>query len=300
MWFKHLHAYRLSAPLPLSAEACAEKLAAKPFTPCGSQDLRSGGFIAPAAHAPDLLCIDSSGALLVALKTQEKVLPGSVLREWVDEKVADIETAEMRKVGKKEKKELKEAAQQELLPRAFSRSRVCRALIDPEAGWVLVEASTASRAEEMLTALRGALETLPTRLLRTQVEPSTLMTAWLEHGAGEGFTVDADCELRSPEDGGAVVRCVRQDLGADEVQAHLAAGKIVSKLALTYADRVSFVLGDKHELKRIAFLDVLQDEMKEEGSADAMFDAALFLMVREFRELLQALLEALGGEMPSA
>ncbi|MDK2127262.1 recombination-associated protein RdgC, partial [Parachitinimonas caeni] len=84
-----------------------------------------------------------------------------------------------------------------------------RALVEPQTGWVWVDTSSASRAETLLSLLREALEHLPSRLLHTQQSPVTVMTNWLENGADEGFTLDADCELKAPGDEGAVIRCRR-------------------------------------------------------------------------------------------
>ncbi|MDK2127182.1 recombination-associated protein RdgC, partial [Parachitinimonas caeni] len=121
-----------------------------------------------------------------------------------------------------------------------------------------------------------------------QQSPVTVMTNWLENGADEGFTLDADCELKAPGDEGAVIRCRRQDLNAEEIRNHLAAGKLVTQLALSWADRVSFVLTDKLQIKRLAMLDLLQDQLKDTdaGSADLLFDATLTLLVGELRGLM--------------
>lgn len=298
MWFKQLQLYRLTGPLDSNNEAIQEALTTKPFIPCGSQDAISRGWVAPASHAPDLMAYPMSGAILVALKEQERILPSSVVKEMAEQRIADIEAQDQRKVGRKEKKELQEAIRQELMPRAFTRSRVCRALIDAEAGWLLIEAASATKAEALLSALRDAIGSVPARLIDTQLEPTSLMTTWMEHGPADNFTIDADCELRAPGEGGSVVRCLRHDLGAPEIRAHLDTGKLVSKLALTFDERISFMLTEDFQIKRLAMLDRLQDELGDHDSNDALFDASLLLLVREMRILLSALVEAHGGETP--
>ena len=55
-------------------------------------------------------------AQIVALKREDKVLPGAVVRDLLAEKVAAIEAAEARNVGRKEKLELKEQIIDDLLP----------------------------------------------------------------------------------------------------------------------------------------------------------------------------------------
>ena len=69
-------------------------------------------------------------------------------------------------------------------------------------------------------------------------------------------------------------------------------------LALTWGGRVSFVLTENLQIKKLAFLDVVFDNgatCKDDG-----FDADVAIATGELRKLLPDLLEALGGEMVAA
>lgn len=298
LWFRNLQSYRLAADHGLSSDTIATALEKKPFLPCGSQDLFSQGWVPPASHMPDLYAVSSQGAVLVCLKTEEKLLPAAVVRQQADERIARIEAEEGRKVGKRETREIRENITQELLPRAFVKNSRQRALIDLENNWVWVEAGSASKAENLLSVLRETIGSLPTRLPDTQTTPQTAMTHWLESEPPAEFALDTDCELRFPGDGGAVARFVRQALDADEVRQNLANGKLASRLGLVWRDRLSFQLTEKMEIKRLAMLDVLQEEIEQADAADqaALFDASLALLVGELRELFPQLVTALDGE----
>ena len=50
---------------------------------------------------------------------------------------------------------------------------------------------------------------------------------------------------------------------------HLNAGKIVVKLAIKYNDRLSCVLSDYVSIRRLKFLDVIQEEAAEVEAEDA-------------------------------
>jgi recombination associated protein RdgC len=128
------------------------------------------------------------------------------------------------------------------------------------------------------------------------------MADWLAGGeAPAGFTIDQDCELRSVTEDKAAVRYVRHPLEGDEVRGHLEAGKLPTRLALTFDDRVSFVLTEKLEIKRVDFLDVVRDQLDgEREDAEAVFNAEFALMTGELAQLLPALVEALGGELGAA
>jgi len=296
MWFRQLSFYRLDESSCPDVDTLSAALAKKPFNPCSGLDWSSEGWIPPAGHAdgPVLGC---RGNLLVALKREDKVLPAGVIRDYLDAKVQEIEDKELRKVGRKEKQALKEQITDDLLPRAFTRSGRLSAFLDTQRRWLMIDTGTASRAETLISELRDALPPFPAALPRTALAPHTAMTDWLLAGvAPGGFELDADCELKAQGDEGAVIRCSRQDLTADEVQNHLKGGKQATKLGLVWRERIRFVLTDTLQLKRLQFLDVLQEEASQAGDDPAsLAEATLLLMSAELGELVDELVDALGG-----
>jgi recombination associated protein RdgC len=125
------------------------------------------------------------------------------------------------------------------------------AWIDPVGGWLVIDAASPARAEEVLDALRDTLDELPVKMVKTQLSPVSVMTAWLAANEATGnFTIDLDCELRAVTDEKAAVRYVRHALDGKDMQDHLAAGKLPTRLAMTFDDRVSFILTEKMEIKR--------------------------------------------------
>jgi recombination associated protein RdgC len=298
MWFKNLQLYRLPAPWNVGAEAIEERLARRRFQPCGSQDQASCGWVSPAGD--DFLVHRVGGQWLVALGIEQRLLPSSVVRQEADERAEELAAQQGYKPGRKQMKELREQVMQEFLPRAFTRRKKVFAWIDPQHGWLGVDAPSQARAEDVLEALRQTLDALPLTLVRTARSPAGAMADWLAGGeAPAGFTIDQDCELRSVTEDKAAVRYVRHALDGDEVRGHLEAGKLPTRLALTFDERVSFVLTDRLEIKRLDFLDVVKDKLDEAGADDAraLFDAGFALMTGELRELLPAVVAALGGEL---
>jgi recombination associated protein RdgC len=92
-----------------------------------------------------------------------------------------------------------------------------------------------------------------------------------------------------------VVRYARHALDIDEVRQHLTSGKRPTRLAMTYQDRVSFLLTDTLQLKKISFLDVVF-EGRDKGDKDEAFDADAAIATGELSQLIPALIEGLGGE----
>lgn len=299
LWFRNLQLYRLAADHALTAESINAELAKRPFVPCGSMDMDSLGWIAPARHAPDMYTLERQGAVLITLKSEQKVLPSTVIKDELDYRVQQIEAAESRKVGRKEQRELKDRIIEELTPRAFTRSFLSRALIDLQNNLVIVDSVTSGKAEYLLSTLRETLGSLPTRLIETEISPCAAMTDWLQNETPDAFSLGQAAFLKVPSDEGAKAKLDKQVLDSDEVQKHLDSGKVVSKLALAYGERLTFTLTEALEVRSLAMLDVLKDELKDMDAEtqDALFESQFALLVGELRGFIPELFKALGGEI---
>lgn len=300
MWFRNLLVYRLTQDVSFEAAALETALAAKPARPCASQELATYGFVAPFGKGEDAPLVHASqDFLLIAARKEERILPSSVVRDALKEKVDEIETEQMRKVYKKERDQLKDEIIQTFLPRAFIRRSSTYAAIMPKQGLILVDSASAKKAEDLLSTLREAIGSLPVRPLSVKIAPSATLTDWLKtQKAADEFYVLDECELRDTHEDGGVVRCKRQDLTSEEIQLHLSTGKQVTQLALAWQDKLSFVLDDKLAIKRLRFEDLLQEQAEQDGGDDALSqqDASFTLMMMTFVEFLPKLFEALGGE----
>ena len=296
MWFKNLQIYRLPANWDMTLERLEEQLAKKPFHPCGSQDMESRGWLSPLGN--EVLVHAVGQQWLVCLGFEHRLLPSAVVKQEADERAEEMAEQQGYKLGRKQMKDLREQVMQELLPRAFTRRRRMYAWIDPVNGWLVIDAASQSKAEDMLEQLRHTLDSFPLTLLRTEKSPMSAMADWLAgNEAPAGFSIDQDCELRSVAEDKAAVRYVRHPLEGDEVKGHLEAGKLPTRLALTFDDRISFVLTEKLEIKRLDFLDVVRDQIEgEQEDKEALFNAEFALMTGELAHLLPAVVEALGGE----
>jgi recombination associated protein RdgC len=195
-------------------------------------------------------------------------------------------------------RELKMKVTEELRARALTRRRVTRAWIDPAGGWCVVDAASPGKAEEVIEALRDALDSFAVLPLDTQRTPHTSMAAWLTHGDAPGrFSIDQDLELQSADKSKAMIRYTRHPLDGAEVRSHLSSGKYPTRLGLTWNDRVAFVLTEKLQIKRLEFLEMTR-EAAGESQIDAaeQFDIDFTVMCGELAKLLDELVQSLGGE----
>lgn len=295
--FKNLTVYRVGPEWSATLEEIEDSLAAARFAECGATQPQSLGWIAPRGteHAP--LVESVGGQWLLALMIERKALPSAVVKRRTDELVQQVEHSSGRKPGKKETKELKEQATLELLPMAFTKRATIRVWIDARQRLLMVDASSTTRAGEVVTQLIKSLPGLTLTMLQTTESAPVAMSQWLLNGEPPAaFTVDRECELKSPDEMKSVVRYARHPLDIDEVRQHIASGKQPTRLALTWQSRVSFVLSETGQIKKIDFLDVVFENHRADSRDDA-FDADAAIATGELVKLIPDLIDALGGEM---
>ena len=297
--FKNVTLYRMAPGWAPTPEAMEAALDAARFVPCGASQDRSVGWVEPRGEAHGPLVEAVAGQRILRFVIETKSVPGSVVREKAQEEADHIEATTGRKPGKKETRALREDALLSLLPQAFPRRSSMWVWIDPANGWLVTDASSQGKVDELVTALVQAFDGLAITLLQTTVTPQTAMTQWLAATSPdawpEGFHVERECELKSADEEKSVVRFTRHNLATDEVRQHIAEGKLPTRLALSWEGRIGFVLTEAMQLKKIAFLEGVFDDRANDDESG--FDTDVALATGELQKLIPALVEALGGEL---
>lgn len=299
MWFKNLAIFRFSEPCTLDPEQLENQLEPMRFHPCGSHQEFSFGWAPPLGRSSEQLVYAANGFLMICGQKEEKVLPAAVINDLLQEKIQEAEDSQNRKLGKKERTAIKDEILFDLLPKAFSFSRRTFAYIDPKGGWLIVDSGSAKKAEDLVSLLRKCLGTLPVAPPSTNQKPASVMTRWLvDHQPPGDITIENECELRSLEEEGGIIRCKKQDLTQPEIKNHLDTGKQVLKLAVSWNDRMSFILDESLAVKRLRFLDMIQEQAAETDVQDetGQFDVDFSIMSLELAGFLPRLMELFGGE----
>lgn len=297
MWFKNLYIYKFEKDFTLNAEQLHDELSTKPFAPCSATQRESMGWLPPLGKNTDSYTHASNNFILLSMARQERLLPATVIKETLQEKVEEIETAENRKVSSREKKEMREDIEHELLPRAFTRTQKLDAWIDPNNGWLILNTPSAPRAEAFTQLLRKTLGSLPVTLPESETSPAAAMTSWLNSGKlPEPFALGYECELKNQGDDKGTVAFKQHDLTLDEVQTNLQAGKYAAKLAIEWDEKISFVLSEDLQIKKLKFLDVMEDQLKDNDpqTHEEHLDIQFALMTGEVAQLLKDLMKALN------
>jgi recombination associated protein RdgC len=306
--FKSACFFRIADDFVLPDPAALERVLQKArFVPCGPTDRESTGWVPPRGNKGKVLAELVGGHLLLKLCTEKRAVPASAIKSAVEERVEKYkaETGNER-VPARVKKEFKEEVLQDLLPRAFSKRVTTLLWLDPKARFLVVDSGSLAGADRVVSSLLAALLEVPgagpaldLQLVNTQTSPAASMAHWLStREAPWHFTIDRDCELKAADEQKSVVRYARHTLDIDEVAQHIAAGKVPTQLAMTWNDRVSFLLTEAGQIRRLKLLDVVLKEAEDgAGKNDDNFDGTVAILTGELSQLIPDLLEALGGEM---
>jgi len=297
--FKNLMLYRIEKSWSKTTAQIEAGLSQMRFRDCGATQEKSVGWSEPRGEKHGMLVESVAGQLILRLTMETKVLPASVVKRRAEEKIEKIEDTTGRKLSRMEKKDLREETLLDLLPKAFTRISNTTVWIDPAARLLVIDAAGQTKADEIVAALLRSLDGLVITPVQTSAAPATQMAAWLlSHEAPGLFDVDRECELKATDDSQGVVRYSKHTLNNEEVRKHIQNGKMVTRLALAWNGRVSFVLNDTLQVKKLKFLDGVFDSGGEAAAPDEdRFDADVAIVTGELGKLVPDLIEALGGEL---
>ncbi len=294
MWFKNLLIYRITHG-DLTSSALETALAGYVLQDCLQMELQSRGWIMPkeSQHQFVHTCNEH---LLIAFGMEKKLLPATIVNQYAKDRAAVMEQHQGYKPGKKQIRDIKETVLIELMPRAFVQRQTTYAWIDTAKKLLIIDTANLKKAEELTELLIKTVHGFRIAPLVTKISPSVVMTRWLSGDEPPAvFTIDRDCELQSANNEKSTVRYAHHVLEADETSRHIKAGKKVTRLALTWADKISFVLQDNLQIRRIQPLDIVKESADTPESADDVFDSDFALMSGEISQLLPDLIDVLGG-----
>ncbi len=290
MFFRNLTLFRF--PTSLDLTGLEAHLAERALKPVGPLELSGRGFVPPLGQHGAMHSHQVGESIWIAVGGEDKILPGSVVNDLLQKKLAALEEKEGRKPGARTRKRLKDDLITELLPRAMVRPLRTDAMVLPDLGVIAVDTSSRKNAESVVSEIRRALGSFPALPVNAEVAPRAILTGWI---AGDllpdGLSLGDECELRDPTDTGAVVKVQRMELSGDEIAKHLESGKQATRLALVLDDHVSFVLGEDLVVRKFKLLDGAVDQLESTDRDDVAteLDARFALMAGEFKRLFAVL-----------
>lgn len=292
MWFKNLQIYRIT-DWNITPADLEERLSKRALQECLRMEMQSIGWIPPREQGESFVHV-LGRHMLIALGVEKKLLPATVINQQAKERAIEVEQQQGYKPGRKQIKDIKETITVELLPRAFAQRRKTCAWIDPVGGWFVIDSPNTAKADELLEVLFKTIDNVALKPIKTQLSPASAMTSWLSGSdLPASFTIDQHCELRGRNDEKATVSYNHHVLDSEEITRHVRAGKEATKLAMSWGNKVSFVLFENFQLKRITPLDIVKEAAETE---EELFNSDFTIMTGELVQLLPEIIDILGGE----
>jgi recombination associated protein RdgC len=253
------------------------------FTPPSSVELLRSGW---SPVRDDVYCYANNGQFLFNFTTEKKILPAAAVKLVADAKAAELAEQQGFPLGKEAMKALKEQVTDELLPRALTTRSTTRVWLDPKAGRIVIDSASSTVVDTVQVALVRAFGDLG---LQDVAWPRAKVVTEFMFTEPEGFTVDDQVVLQYPGERGKLVKFDRANLGEQDVLQHIQKGGAqVSALAMTFDAKLSFVMTDNAQLRRIRALDVLKETADAAKDVDR-FDSDFVLMTGELGRLFDAL-----------
>ncbi|MBJ7539851.1 recombination-associated protein RdgC [Marinomonas transparens] len=281
----------LQLPERVDFNALESALTEFPLKEVGSQEAFSFGSM-PLVRNSETWSLRSNDCLLIRFGKEEKNLPSTVVREALEEKVAQIELIEGRKVGRKEKADMKDELIFTLRPKAFTKRSDVWMHIDNMTKVIVIYSTTATMIELAFKHLQTMLGSFPMVPLQTQVSPSSLMADWLQRNAVPAWLeTGSECDIQDNSEDKARITFKALEPLSEDVTRHLEQGMSVKSLALRWPEKISFTLHDDLTIRKIKWDDAIKEAAfnDSQGGGLSDLDASFTLTSLTIRQLYMSL-----------
>lgn len=294
--FRNVRYYRFDSGWPTSEDDVSAALETAAFQACGPFTERSSGWIPVYSDAGNKLARRVSGAELIKLRSQSRVLPAAAVNEELENRIEEFQQRMKEAPSAREKRRLKAEARDELMPKALLKSDKVCGFVDIKEKLIAIDARQASSAERFLRRLSATVNPANVRPLQFQNPVVDLLTRIFLGNAPGQFVVGRECRMQDAADSGSVVRWSNFDLSDKAIRDHIAGGMRLTHLAIEYDNILSCVIDENAVISKVRFLG-LDDDQGDELEPLARFDAEFVLASGTLRNLIADLKKALNGFM---
>jgi recombination associated protein RdgC len=264
-----------------------------PFQPTAPTSDESSGWQRPDPIDP-MYVVSAGEFRLLSFMIETRTVPTDAIEAAVNERIRALGSD--RPISRAVRRDMKEAARLELLPRAFPKQKRVLCLIDTLSKLIFVGTSSSDTADRVMLPLLVLLgeDTVIDRITCAKGVGSS-MTNWVSTGEvddctdlsiGDKITIKRDDERKS------VIRYKNYFASTNDVIENIRKAFTVASLSLTYKDNLAFTVSSDmrfSELELLEGLDISARESREPLHAD------LLIYGSACRDTTQSLITALGG-----
>lgn len=249
------------------------------YTPCCSTDSAKSGFISP-VDDPDILMMEIDNQVLLKYQFEQKILPLSVIKDKLTEKVTKHEQLIGCKLTKSEKISLKDELMIDLLPIAFSKFEQIYVWIDKTNNTIAITTSSFKKAESVLAHLRKELGVLSLTPIYSEQPAETILTNWLQGDKPNCFKICDSAVLCDCVEPKSKIKLVNEQItDSREVQSYIDSGRVVESISLHFNADVKFTIKRDLTLSKITFDSSILDKNEDiAGSGKNVLIEANFLL----------------------
>ncbi len=295
---KNLIAYRFKPQRGLD-DGLQDAFAAHVIRDPDSLELKTTGFCSPVSSDSDIVARRLGSCTVFAVAVRSRVIPGAVLSERAAARVRKRSEERGRPIGSAERREIRDEILTDMLATAFVKQSVTTAWLDVHHGWLVVDTSSGTRADAVVSQLREVFDSFRLISLRSMEAPSMIFADWLQSKmASDPFELANECLLVTSD--GSTWAGKKVDLTSQEIAEHLSAGAHPERLGLSYRDRLGFVLDQDLVIRRLDLKQAVVDELSGEetgGDALAEFDATFTVVTADVAALLDSIAEVFDAEV---
>lgn len=291
MLFKQAQIFTLNKSLPSQLSSLLPKMQPLMFKNCPPSFASSYGFITPTKENEAPLVYSMDHYLLFAIQFEEKILPSSVVKKELDQKVAELQKKEDRKIYAKEKKNLRDEITMSLLPKAFTQLSQVYACLDTKNNWLILNTLQAERTKSTLSVFKKCFEAdaIPLKLKKIPY----ILTQWIKTNQWpDHIDILDQYFLQDPNQVKRYIRSQSQDIFSSPIQTLVESGLEVKQLLLCWQNALRFILTENLHLKNLRYEDQLANDVDEAASESALdrFNTDFLILMRTLEPLFSALI----------
>lgn len=285
MWFRSAKVFRINQPR-LDLTDFQQKLYQSRLKPCLAMDSKTKGWVEHDISEGGYL-IDIESNLLIALGFEKKLLPVTVVNQQSNIKIRTYEKQEGVVLSKKRRKEVKEETHQALLAQALTVRSKVYLWINLSSGLLIINSTSNTLIDECIEALIKLKVGFEIKSLSQPSKLSPLMNEWLlKSNFSETFTLNSGAEFVDNKTGKIKIKYKNISPDTDYAEKIISSDKSVSKLFMTWNDRVSFAFDPELKITSIELIDSVKEEIDLIDETDKLV-ADFYLLMHELNPLLR-------------